>query len=620
MSDQLQSEKKYNPSYGDLTELNTCRMILDTVGESTLKEIAKNYLELMETSGAIYEVNGDYALGIFSSGWCQCLNSASRELCNTDDNIAALNSGKWICHDCCWNEASLESIKTKEPVDIECKGGIHLYAVPILADGKAFGSMNMGYGDPPSDPEKLLEISKRFQVDFDELSRLANEYVSRPPQIISAAKSQLITSAKLIGQIIERQQVGEALRKTTYDLGERVKELDCLYGISKLIEKENITTEEMLQGIVDLIPASWQYPEITCALIKLDDQTYKTDNFTKTEWIQSQEIIVSGKKYGVVEIYYLEEKPEIAEGPFLNQERDLINAIVEKLEHIIEQKRAREALRKAHDELEVRVEERTKELATQNVNLHAEIRERRKAEEELRKSEEKIKLFAYSVAHDLKNPAITSYGLARRLVKKYGEILTENGRSSCGQILRSSEQIVSLTDKIYTYITTKENLLIIEQISLKEVFKTIQEEFSTQLKIRSITWKEAENLPKTIEADRVAILRILRNLVDNALKYGGDNLNIIEAGYKETDDFHIISIADDGIGLDKEDFKKIFGIFKRKESSRDVMGAGLGLAIVKEIAELHKGTVWVECRSKRGIIFYVSISKFLQNNYDDGKR
>ena len=478
MTDQSQSEKIYIPVYGDLTSLNTCRLIKETVGESTLREIAQNYLDLLETSGAIYEANGDYALGIFSSGWCQCLDSASRDLCKTEDNVTALNSGKWICHECCWNEASKESIKTKEPVEVECKGGIHLYAVPIIANGKAVGSMNFGHGSPPTDTKKLQEISALYQVDLEKLVNLANEYTSRSPQIIKAAKSQLAISAKLIGQIIEQKQVEselvrerdfsiklidtaqaiilvlnpdgtiqsfnpymeeisgykleevkgkdwfetflpsqdwkrmracfkeaiddiqtrgnvnpiitkndrelfiewhdktlkdskgnilglltigqditerkqaeEKLHKTTYALGERVKELNCLYGISKLIEKDNTTTEKILQGTADLIPPSWQYPEITCAQIKLDGQRYKTDNFTETEWHQSQEIIVSGQKAGAVEVYYLEVKPIIYEGPFLKEERSLINAIAGSLGGIIERKLAEEALKKTNAQL-----------------------------------------------------------------------------------------------------------------------------------------------------------------------------------------------------------------------------------------------------------------------------
>ncbi|MCF6248149.1 MAG: ATP-binding protein [Desulfobacula sp.] len=388
MPDKLK-KKEESPIYGDLTELNTCRLILATVGESTLKEITRNHLDLMGTSGAIYEANGDYAQGIFSSGWCQYLDRASWKLCNTDDNITALNSGNWICHECCWNQASLESIKTREPVDIECKGGIRLYAVPVIAGDKAIGSMNMGYGDPPSDPEKLLEISNRYQVDFDVLFRLAKEYISRPPQIVSAAKSQLITSAKLIGQIIEHQQTLGSLQKTTHDLGERVKELNCLYEISRLIEKENVTLDEILQGTSEIIPSSWQYPEIACARIIFKQREYKTANFKKTTWKQSQDFLVHGESLGKIEVFYLKEQPDDFEGPFLKEERDLINAIAEHLGRDIERKHAESELKRAHDELEKKVMERTLELKITNEQLEQELQERKHAEKALLQSEER---------------------------------------------------------------------------------------------------------------------------------------------------------------------------------------------------------------------------------------
>ncbi len=106
-------ESLKTPDYGDLTELNKHNIILEMVGKEVLNEIASDYLNLLETSTAIYEKNGDYALGMFSSGWCTFLDKASRKLCNTDDNITALNCGKWLCHESCWNNSSKKSIDLK---------------------------------------------------------------------------------------------------------------------------------------------------------------------------------------------------------------------------------------------------------------------------------------------------------------------------------------------------------------------------------------------------------------------------------------------------------------------------------------------------------------------------
>ena len=72
---------------------------MDSVGTETLREIGKNAINLLETSVAIYEANGDYAFGMFSSGWCRLMDAASYELCNTDDNRTALSCGKWLCHE-----------------------------------------------------------------------------------------------------------------------------------------------------------------------------------------------------------------------------------------------------------------------------------------------------------------------------------------------------------------------------------------------------------------------------------------------------------------------------------------------------------------------------------------
>ena len=111
--------------------------------------------------------------------------------------------------------------------------------------------------------------------------------------------------------------------------------------------------------------------------------------------------------------------------------------------------------------------------------------------------------------------------------------------------------------------------------------------------------------------DKLSITRVMRNLVDNALKYGGEDLHEIRIGYRETDEFHVFSVHDDGVGLKTADDENIFGLFKREKTSQGIQGTGLGLAIVKEIAEQHGGKVWVEPGQEKGTTFSLSISKHL---------
>jgi PAS domain S-box-containing protein len=145
----------------------------------------------------------------------------------------------------------------------------------------------------------------------------------------------------------QRNRAENTLRKTAHELGKRVKELNCLYGISRLGQRGRLSLGEMLQGVVDLIPSAWQYPEITCARIILKDKEFRTNNFNETIWKLASDIIVHDEPSGTLEVFYLGEKPQSDEGPFLREERSLINAIAERLGRITERKQAEEAVQKS---------------------------------------------------------------------------------------------------------------------------------------------------------------------------------------------------------------------------------------------------------------------------------
>jgi PAS domain S-box-containing protein len=291
------------------------------------------------------------------------------------------------------------------------------------------------------------------------------------------------------------------------------------------------------------------------------------------------------------------------------QEGEILGAVLT-FRDITQRKLALEELNRYRDHLEDLVKERTAELAMSNEKLICEIEERRHAEEALHNSSEKLKLFAYSVAHDLKSPAIGIHGLTQRLHKLYHDLFDETGRIYCNQILKLSEHVGALVEQINVFIATKETPLLIEHLELKNILRILRDEFSARLSIRQIDWVEPETKVE-FKADRLSLLRVFRNLIDNALKYGGDQLSKISIKYEEEANFHIFSVSNDGAEIKEMDSDKIFGMFQRHESSRGTEGAGLGLTIVKEIVERHGGKVWVAPGCRNEITFNLSLSKNL---------
>ncbi len=137
----------------------------------------------------------------------------------------------------------------------------------------------------------------------------------------------------------------EQLKRALHHLGERVKELTALHTTARLLQEEE-SVENLLEKIAALLPPSWQYPEVTAARIQFDRFTVATSNFRITPWVQTATFQCQGSVRGCIEVVYLEEKPLSVEGPFLAEERHLINSLAEMLKTHLDAKRSHEELRK----------------------------------------------------------------------------------------------------------------------------------------------------------------------------------------------------------------------------------------------------------------------------------
>jgi DNA-binding CsgD family transcriptional regulator len=119
--------------------------------------------------------------------------------------------------------------------------------------------------------------------------------------------------------------------RVEFALRERIKELNCLYGISQLAEHYLYSLDDLLQQLVNFLPYSWQYSETTCARILFKGKTYTSDKFQVTNWRQSALIYMYHEAVGECAIFYLEECPPADEGPFLKEERALLDAVAEQI-------------------------------------------------------------------------------------------------------------------------------------------------------------------------------------------------------------------------------------------------------------------------------------------------
>jgi signal transduction histidine kinase len=354
-------------------------------------------------------------------------------------------------------------------------------------------------------------------------------------------------------------------------LQERVKELTCLYEISRVADRPEATLDEIMQGIVELLPPAWQYPEVARARIVLDGRQYSTRDYRDGLHRQSAPIVVRGEHRGAVEVAYVEPEPEFDEGPFLAEERKLIDAVAREVALILERRCVQ-----------------AEQAQLQQQLIHAD----RLAT---------IGQLAAGVAHELNEPLNNVLGFAQLAQKCPG--LPDQASHDLVKIVATALHAREVIRKLLLFSrqmpshrsSVDLNKVVTEGLSLFEARCA-----SSGINLQALP---AADLPEII-GDAAQLRQVLVNLVVNAVQAMPEGGRLTVAT-RTSGDRVVLSVRDTGMGMTDETRRQIFVPFF---TTKDVgEGTGLGLPVVHGIVSAHGGRIRVESEVGRGSLFEVEL-------------
>jgi light-regulated signal transduction histidine kinase (bacteriophytochrome) len=215
----------------------------------------------------------------------------------------------------------------------------------------------------------------------------------------------------------------------------------------------------------------------------------------------------------------------------------------------------------------------------------------------------------YIISHDLQEPLrmITSY--VQLLNKRYGDKLDDNAKDYIRFAVDGSNRLKQMMDDLLTYSRIGKPAVKREEIDPAQIIAKVKSLLKSRYPDSEGTIEFTANKQMMINADRELLTKLIYNLVDNSLKFNHSEAPEIKIQMDENEEEWLISVSDNGVGIDKDYHGKIFGIFQKLHNHADYPGSGIGLAICEKIVSKHNGFIRLDSELKKGSTFHVTIKK-----------
>ncbi len=473
----------------------------------------------------------------------------------------------------------------------------------------SLGKGDLGIRAKDESCDEIGQLALNFNVMATQLECSSGKLQARAELLDSSVRER---TQELEVEIVERRRAEAELHARTCDLQKRVNELQCLHGISKLLEEHDLSTEQILRKSLSLIPPALQYPDKTCARIVLNGRIVQSDDFRETEWKLAAPISLGPKLAGALEVCCSQQISHREARPFLKDDARLIRMIAEQLQNVVE---------------------------------------RRHLEQELTQAQklESVGRLAAGIAHEINTP--TQYigdnlrfvqealGELDEVLKAFDRLLRAvKAGDADDELLAHVEAITSDVDPEYLQEEARQavehSLEGVEQVAgivrgMKEFSHPggsqrqavdLNRTIANVLTVSRSEWKYVADLATTYDPNlplvsccprefSQAILNLIVNAAHAIAELIGDTpqeKGIITVSTLRSGDWVEICVEDTGTGIPEEIRSKVFDhFFTTKEVGT---GTGQGLAITHSIVtEKHGGTITFETEVGQGTCFVVRL-------------